>query len=52
MLTIPQNPADGIAAVRERITVAAIAAGRDPATVTRVRNEVGQLTARFPVYGA
>ncbi len=25
---------------------------RDPATVSRVRNEVGQLTARFPVYGA
>jgi len=25
---------------------------RDPATVTRVRNEVGKLTARFPVYGA
>jgi glycine hydroxymethyltransferase len=24
---------------------------RDPATVTRVRKEVGQLTARFPVYG-
>ncbi len=36
MLTIPQNPADGIAAVRERITVAANAAGRDPATVTLV----------------
>lgn len=25
---------------------------RDPATVDRVRREVGQLTARFPVYGA
>ena len=25
---------------------------RDPATLTRVRNEVGHLTARFPVYGA
>jgi len=36
MLTIPQNPADGIAAVRERITVAALAAGRDPAAVTLV----------------
>jgi glycine hydroxymethyltransferase len=24
---------------------------RDPATVTRVRDEVGQLTRRFPVYG-
>jgi pyridoxal phosphate enzyme (YggS family) len=36
MLTIPQNPAAGIAAVRERITVAARAAGRDPGTVTLV----------------
>jgi glycine hydroxymethyltransferase len=25
---------------------------RDPATLTRVRNEVGHLTGRFPVYGA
>jgi glycine hydroxymethyltransferase len=25
---------------------------RDPAALTRVRNEVGHLTARFPVYGA
>ena len=25
---------------------------RDPANLTRVRNEVGHLTARFPVYGA
>lgn len=36
MLTIPQNPADGIASVRERITVAARAAGRDPASVTLI----------------
>ncbi len=36
MLTIPQNPAAGIAAVRERITVAARAAGRDPAGITLV----------------
>jgi len=36
MLTIPQNPAAGIAAVRERITIAARAAGRDPDSVTLV----------------
>lgn len=36
MLTIPQNPAAGFAAVRERITVAARAAGRDPAGITLV----------------
>jgi hypothetical protein len=36
MLTIPQNPAAGIAAVRERITVATRAAGRNPAAVTLV----------------
>lgn len=36
MLTIPQNPAAGVAAVRERITVAARAAGRDPADITLV----------------
>jgi PLP dependent protein len=36
MLTAPQNPADGLATVRNRITVAARAAGRDPATVTLV----------------
>jgi pyridoxal phosphate enzyme (YggS family) len=36
MLTIPQNPAAGLAAVRERITVAARAAGRDPADITVV----------------
>lgn len=33
MLTAPQNPADGLARVRERITVAANAAGRDPAGI-------------------
>lgn len=36
MLTIPQNPAAALAAVRERITVAARAAGREPATVTLI----------------
>jgi len=36
MLTTPQNPADGLSAVRERITVAARAAGRDPASITLV----------------
>lgn len=36
MLTIPQNPAAGVAAVRERITVAARAVGRDPAGITLV----------------
>jgi pyridoxal phosphate enzyme (YggS family) len=33
MLTAPQNPAAGLAAVRERITLAARAAGRDPDAV-------------------
>ena len=36
MLTAPQNPADGLAAVRNRITIAARAAGRDPSSVTLV----------------
>jgi pyridoxal phosphate enzyme (YggS family) len=36
MLTAPQNPADGLAAVRKRITIAARAAGRDPAGITVV----------------
>ena len=36
MLTAPQNPADGLARVRERITVAARAAGRDPAGITLI----------------
>jgi pyridoxal phosphate enzyme (YggS family) len=36
MLTAPQNPADGLAAVRKRITIAARAAGRDPAGITLV----------------
>lgn len=36
MLTAPQNPADGLARVRERITVAAKAANRDPAGITLV----------------
>lgn len=36
MLTAPQNPADGLARVRERITVAAKAAGRDPAGIVLI----------------
>lgn len=36
MLTAPQNPAAGLAAVRHRITVAARAAGRDPGSVTLI----------------
>ncbi|HEU5467956.1 MAG TPA: YggS family pyridoxal phosphate-dependent enzyme [Steroidobacteraceae bacterium] len=36
MLTAPQNPAAGLAAVRERITVAAGRAGRDPGSVTLI----------------
>jgi pyridoxal phosphate enzyme (YggS family) len=36
MLTAPQNPAERLSAVRERITAAARAAGRDPSSVTLV----------------
>src|SRR5262245_19233569 len=36
MLTTPQNPAAALAAVRERITVAARQAGRDPAGIALV----------------
>jgi pyridoxal phosphate enzyme (YggS family) len=36
MLTAPQNPAARLAAVRERITVAGRAAGRDPSSITLV----------------
>jgi pyridoxal phosphate enzyme (YggS family) len=36
MLTAPQNPAERLAAVRERITLAAQSAGRDPAGLTIV----------------
>lgn len=36
MLTAPQNPADGLARVRERITVAARAANRDPTGITLI----------------
>jgi PLP dependent protein len=36
MLTAPQNPADGLARVRERITVAAKTANRDPAGITLI----------------
>jgi hypothetical protein len=36
MLTTPQNPAAALAAVRERITIAARAASRDPAGITLI----------------
>jgi hypothetical protein len=36
MLTAPQNPADRLAALRERITDAAKAAGRDPSAITLI----------------
>ena len=36
MLTAPQITAVGLSAVRERITIAALAAGRDPSSVTLV----------------
>lgn len=36
MLTAPQNPAERLAAVRERITVASREAGRDPASITLI----------------
>jgi hypothetical protein len=36
MLTAPQNPAAGLAAVRDRITIAARGAARDPADVTLI----------------
>jgi pyridoxal phosphate enzyme (YggS family) len=36
MLTAPQNPAAALAAVRERITVAARGAGRDPAGIALI----------------
>jgi PLP dependent protein len=36
MLTAPQNPAERLAALRDRITKAARAAGRDPAAITLV----------------
>jgi pyridoxal phosphate enzyme (YggS family) len=36
MLTAPQNPAAGLAAVRDRITVAARATRRDPGSVTLI----------------
>ncbi len=47
MLTAPQNPADGLARVRERITVAAKAAGRDPAGITLVGVAKAQPLARI-----
>ena len=36
MLTAPQNPPDGLARLRERITIAAKAANRDPSGITLV----------------
>jgi pyridoxal phosphate enzyme (YggS family) len=36
MLTIPQNPASRLAAVRARIAAAACAAGRDPGSITLI----------------
>jgi PLP dependent protein len=36
MLTAPQNPAERLAALRERITDAARAAGRDPSAITLI----------------
>jgi pyridoxal phosphate enzyme (YggS family) len=36
MLTAPQNPADRLAALRERITDAARAVGRDPSAITLI----------------
>jgi PLP dependent protein len=36
MLTAPQNPAERLAALRERITDAARAAGREPSTITLI----------------
>jgi pyridoxal phosphate enzyme (YggS family) len=46
MLTAPQNPADGLARLRERITVAARDAGRDPAAITLVGVAKSQPLAR------
>src|SRR5688572_1869745 len=36
MLTAPQNPAERLAAVRERIMAASREAGRDPASITLI----------------
>ena len=47
MLTAPQNPADRLAAVRARITDAAISAGRDPASVTLIGVAKSQTVERI-----
>lgn len=47
MLTAPQNPADRLAALRERITDAAKAAGRDPAAITLIGVAKSQPTERL-----
>lgn len=47
MLTAPQNPADGLARVRERITVAARAANRDPAGITLIGVAKAQPVSRI-----
>jgi pyridoxal phosphate enzyme (YggS family) len=46
MLTAPQNPADRLAALRERITDAARSAGRDPAAITLIGVAKSQPLAR------
>lgn len=46
MLTAPQNPGAGLAAVRERIRRAALAAGRDPTSITLIAVSKGQAAAR------
>lgn len=46
MLTAPQNPGVALAAVRERIRMAAVAAARDPASITLVAVSKGQTAAR------
>ena len=47
MLTAPQNPADGLARVRERITVAARAVNRDPAGITLIGVAKAQPVSRI-----
>lgn len=47
MLTAPQNPADGLARVRERITVAARAANRDPTGITLIGVAKAQPVSRI-----
>jgi pyridoxal phosphate enzyme (YggS family) len=47
MLTAPQNPADGLARVRERITVAARAANRDPTGITLIGVAKAQPVSRL-----